>query len=619
MSNPLLRLYDPHPVTRWKRPAVPVGRQLVNSGLISQVTLLEALSLQRQIDAPLGEILVADGHVDRDDVLNALALQYEADRVDLSRDPPMPLMKYALPAAQCQEFGVVPWRWMGKALLVATNRPDRIPALIETMQGAGANILPVIADVDQINTQITRLHGSELAHRAVNKVPDELSCRAWSPKVSRGRLGIALLFALPLLAALVFPAWTATVIILWGVLTLLMTTLLKGLSLAAQVLHSAPAQPAPLKAVPLERLPRVSVMVPLFREERIAEALIRRLSKLTYPKALLEVVLVLEAKDSVTRATLRRTQLPLWMRVIEVPDDGTITTKPRALNYALDFCRGDIIGIWDAEDAPEPDQLEKVAAHFAHAGPKVACVQGMLDFYNNRSNWLARCFTIEYASWWRMVLPGVEKLGLVLPLGGTTLFFRRPILEKLGGWDAHNVTEDADLGLRLARMGYTTELIPTVTYEEANCRAWPWVKQRSRWLKGYLITYCVHMRRPGQLLRDLGWMRFAGVQAMFLATVSQFAALPLLWSFWLLSLGLPHPVVATLGADVIWPIAIFFIATEMLNMLIGMLAVSDRSHRFLVPWVLTLPLYFPLGALACYKALYELATDPFYWDKTQHG
>ena len=277
------------------------------------------------------------------------------------------------------------------------------------------------------------------------------------------------------------------------------------------------------------------------------------------------------------------------------------------------------MGIFDAEDAPEPDQLEKVVSKFETTGPEVACLQGILDYYNARHNWLARCFTIEYASWWRLVLPGVARLGLVLPLGGTTLFFRRHILEELGGWDAHNVTEDADLGLRLARRGYRTELIPTVTYEEANCHPWAWIKQRSRWLKGFFITYCVHMRSPRALLRDLGFMRFMGIQAMFLATVSQFAAFPLLWTFWLPALGLPHPVTTTLGSGIILPLATFFIAAELLNVAIGVIAVSDRNHRHLVPWVITLPFYFSLGAVASYKAIYELVRAPFYWDKTQHG
>ncbi|MCB4379363.1 glycosyltransferase [Synechococcus sp. MU1644] len=615
MSDPLLRLSYPQPVTRPVRPAVPVGRQLVNAGLISQTTLLEALALQHQLDAPLGEILVAEGHVEPDDVLAALAVQHDADRVDLAIDPPNPLMKQAMPAQICQHFGVVPWRWIGNTLLVATARPDQLSEVSHMLDQSSITLLPVIASIDQIHDQITAIYGVQLAHQAAHKVPQEVSCRTWTPSM----FAALTLLALLMLSLVLFPAWTATALIGWGVFTLALTTGLKLAAVVARLMHRLPAQPEPVSTPLAGRLPRVSVMVPLFNEERIAEALITRLSRLTFPKALLDVVLVLESKDSVTRATLARTRLPKWMRVVEVPDDGTITTKPRALNYALDFCKGEIIGVWDAEDAPEPDQIEKVVSKFAAAGPDVACLQGMLDYYNARHNWLARCFTIEYASWWRLVLPGVQRLGLVLPLGGTTLFFRRAILDELGGWDAHNVTEDADLGIRLARRGYRTELIPTVTYEEANCRAWPWVKQRSRWIKGFFITYCVHMRRPAQLLHDLGFKKFLGVQAMFLATVSQFAALPLLWSFWLPAVGLPHPVTATLGATVVWCAASFFIAAEVLNMAIGMLAVSDRGHRHLLPWVLTVPLYFPLGAIASYKAIYELVRAPFYWDKTQHG
>ncbi|WP_299546086.1 glycosyltransferase [uncultured Tateyamaria sp.] len=619
MSDPLLRLSYPQPVTRPVRPAVPVGRQLVNAGLISQTTLLEALALQHQLDAPLGEILVAEGHVEPEDVLAALAVQHDADRVDLTIDPPKPVMAQAMPAQICQNFGIVPWRWIGNTLLVATTRPDQLSKVSTALGQESVTLLPVIAPICQIHDQITEIYGAQLAHQAAFKVPQELSCRTWAPEGRSRTRNALLLFMLLALSLLIFPAFLATVFVGWALLTLALSSGFKLAALVARLMHRLPAQPEPAPRPLPGRLPRVSVMVPLFNEERIAEALITRLSRLTYPKALLDVVLVLEAKDNVTRATLARTRLPRWMRVVEVPDDGTVTTKPRALNYALDFCQGDIIGVWDAEDAPETDQIEKVVSKFAVAGPEVACLQGMLDYYNARHNWLARCFTIEYASWWRLVLPGVSRLGLVLPLGGTTLFFRRTILDELGGWDAHNVTEDADLGLRLARRGYRTELIPTVTYEEANCRAWPWVKQRSRWIKGFFITYCVHMRHPTALLRDLGFKRFLGVQAMFLATVSQFAALPLLWSFWLPAFNLPHPVTMTLGEAVILPIASFFIASELLNIAIGMFAVSGRDHRHLLPWVLTVPFYFPLGAIASYKAIYELVRAPFYWDKTQHG
>ncbi|WP_223421719.1 glycosyltransferase [Tateyamaria pelophila] len=449
MSDPLLRLQDPRPVKRRGKPSVPVGRQLVEAGLISTSTLLNALELQRYIDAPLGEILVAEGHVSRSDVLSALAIQHDTDRIDLERDPPAPAMAAALPAALCQAFGAVPWRWLGGTLLVATTRPDRMEALRAALPATAPKILTVIADADLINVQIGRLYGAELAHRALSRVPEHLSCRSWSPLATLGVFGVVGILGIATLSIALVPTWVATFLILCGLITLLMTTSLKAAALLTQITHRIPTNTEPLHDLRMQRLPRVSVLVPLFHEERIAQALIKRLSRLTYPKALLEVVLVLEAKDSITHATLKETTLPQWMRVIEVPDDGTITTKPRALNYALDFCHGSIIGVWDAEDAPETDQIEKVVARFGQAAPDVACVQGILDYYNCTQNWLSRCFSIEYATWWRLVLPGVERLNLVLPLGGTTLFFRRDILEELGGWDAHNVTEDADLGLRL--------------------------------------------------------------------------------------------------------------------------------------------------------------------------
>lgn len=619
MSDPLLRLQDPRPVERQGRPSAPVGRQLVEAGLISTPTLLNALELQRFIDSPLGEILVAEGHVSRSDVLSALAVQHDTDRIDLARDPPAPSMAAALPVALCQAFGAVPWRWLGGTLLVATTRPDRITALREALPATAPRILAVIADADLINVQIGRLYGAELARRAISRVPEKYSCRSWSPLATLGVLGVTGVLVSAAFSIVFAPMWVATALIMIGLLTLLMTTSLKALALLSQITHRIPTNTEPLHLLRMHRLPRVSILVPLFHEERIAQALIKRLSRLTYPKALLEVVLVLEAKDRITRATLEQTDLPQWMRVIEVPDDGTITTKPRALNYALDFCHGSIVGVWDAEDAPEPDQIEKVVARFGQAGPQVACMQGILDYYNCAENWLSRCFAIEYATWWRLILPGVERLNLVLPLGGTTLFFRRDVLEELGGWDAHNVTEDADLGLRLARHGYKTELLPTVTYEEANCRAWPWVKQRSRWLKGFLITYFVHMRRPSELLEDLGWWRFLGVQAMFFATVLQFASLPLLWTFWLPAMGIPHPVTETLGTGIILPIVVLVITSEIIGLLLSFFAVSSKQRHHLIPWVITMPVYFILGAVASYKALYELALDPFYWDKTQHG
>ena len=249
----------------------------------------------------------------------------------------------------------------------------------------------------------------------------------------------------------------------------------------------------------------------------------------------------------------------------------------------------------------------------------MACLQGVLDFYNPRQNWLARCFTIEYATWFRVVLPGLQRLGMALPLGGTTLFFRRAALEQLGGWDAHNVTEDADLGMRLARHGYRTELLPTTTYEEANCHALPWVKQRSRWIKGYMMTYFTHMRHPMALWRDLGPRQFLGFQILFAGSLSQAFLVPLLWSYWAMFLGLGHPIAAMVSPALALLAGLVFVACEVVNIACGVVGLWRSGQKISALWVPTLSLYHPMQALAAYKAASEVLTRPFYWDKTSHG
>ncbi|MGD1883991.1 MAG: glycosyltransferase [Paracoccaceae bacterium] len=619
MSDPSLRLPRPAPVGGLEA-SVPVGRQLVNSGTITVDDLIIALDQQRYVDALLGDILVAENLVQPDTMLDAVARQHQAERVDLAALSPKPEMAHMIPASVCQSHFVVPWRKIGDTLLVATARPDLFGQIRACMGPRGAQMLPVVAPLQDIMRAIGILYGTELAQRAVTRVPPHESCRGMD------RLGFGPMLCLFMLVAGSFyfvavqPAWALTACILIAALCLALTTGLKAAAFITQIAHGIAVPDSHKPHLPQgKRLPKVSVMVPLFEEQEITKALVSRLSRLSYPKSLLDIVLVIEAKDDVTRATLARADLPPWMSVVEVPDDGEITTKPRALNYALGFCKGSIIGVWDAEDAPALDQLERVVERFEKAPSDVACLQGILDYYNSRTNWLSRCFTIEYAMWWRVVLPGIARLGLIVPLGGTTLFFRRDILEKLGAWDAHNVTEDADLGLRLARHGYRTELIPTVTLEEANCLPWRWVRQRSRWMKGFLITYLVHMRSPRTLLRDVGAWRFFGIQILFMASFAQVALAPALWTFWLLLLGLPHPVQTTLTPQIVGALIIFFIASELLNLTMGCLAVSSPTHRHLIPSVLLMPIYFILGTFAAVKALYEMIRKPFFWDKTEHG
>lgn len=619
MSDQKLKLLNPHAVIPIGAPLVPLGRHLVNNGVITGTQLVQALHAQKQLGAPIGEILVAEGCAKTQDVQDALAYQHAIVQADLAAQKPDSELAAQMPVGFWLKHRIIPWYQVGQTVLIATARPDQFAQVQAELADVFPDTLAVLAPEPAISSAIAFEFSQPLAQAASTRVDAQLSCRTWrSPTKS--------LWSLVCLAiagfAVLSPGAFLVSLTLIAAFSLVCVTLLKLAAFVCYVSgrthlsrHAVQSYPH----VPPKRLPKVSILVPLFRENEIARTLVKRLSKLTYPKAMLDVILVLEEHDTITRATLDQNLLPSWMRMIEVPAHGGLTTKPRALNYALDFCHGEIIGIWDAEDAPSVDQIDRVVAQFAMADDDVVCLQGILDYYNPRANWLARCFTIEYASWWRVILPGMARMGLVIPLGGTTLFFKRKQLEELGGWDAHNVTEDADLGVRLARAGYRTELIDTVTFEEANCRAWPWVKQRSRWLKGFVVTYLVHMRRPRQLMRELGGLRFWGLQIFFLGTFSQFLLAPALWSFWIIAFGYEHPAQTVLPDGTLAILGTVFALTELLTICIGMTAVAHRDRSFLMIWVPTMILYFPLGVLAAFKALYELAVKPYYWDKTQHG
>ena len=597
----------------------PIGQILLDHGSIGPGDLLRAIAIQQREAAPLGEILRHHGLVRDADLAAGLAEHFAAAIIGPSDPPPDPRLIDRLGADRCLRLGVLPMRHLGGAVLVACTRPDDFDSLRPQIEDRlGKVVMAVIAETE-LQARLLRLRGHDLDRRAQERIAAEMSCRTWQGQRFR-RWAIALAVVATLLAVLV-PQALLIALLIWVLITQATATGLKGAAFLANLAHRRAedhANRAPVANGPALRLPPVTVLVPLFREGNIAPRLIQRLGALSYPRELLDILLVVEEADTLTRRALERSDLPRWMRVVTVPD-GPLRTKPRALNFALNFARGSIIGVWDAEDAPDPDQIHRIARRFAERGPDLACVQGVLDYYNPRTNWLSRCFTIEYAAWFRIVLPGMERLGLAVPLGGTTLFFRREALDRLGGWDAHNVTEDADLGIRLARMGYRTELLATVTQEEANCRLLPWVRQRSRWLKGYAMTWAVHMRDPLRLWRDLGTWRFVGVQVLFFGTLSQFALAPLLWSFWLYFLGFGHPLAEALSLWAFAAMAILFLVSEIVNLSVMLVAVSGRRHRFLRPWVPLMHAYFPLAAVATYKGLWELATRPFYWDKTTHG
>ena len=544
----------------------------------------------------------------------ARSLLAQHRRLDPATYPPDPDLADLLPPDFCLEYRVLPWGRVGTATLVATIPGRDTTQLREVLEPAMGPVLFADAAEDDIVRLLTDRHSDYFADLAEQRVPADFSCRDINRlTLSRG-LAASLFFGISLALIYMFPNVFFAGITAVAAINLIATLVFK-IALLIAGYRKPPSRPVD---VPLAEKPVVSLIVPLYREAAIANELVLRLSRLTYPKSLLDVVLVLEEKDNLTRQMIDAVSLPGWMRVVRVPD-GDLKTKPRALNYALGHTRGEIIGVLDAEDAPAMDQIERIVEAFHQAPSNVACVQGILDFYNTRSNWLSRCFTVEYAVWFRIVLAGAARLGLPIPLGGTTVYLRRAALKHVGGWDAHNVTEDADLGIRLYRFGYRTILIPTVTREEANNRVIPWIRQRSRWLKGYIVTYLVHMRRPFRLLRELGAWKWIGFQMFFLATILQFTLAPALWSFWLVFLGVDAPLFEMIPADWAKGLLALFLFAELVTLLTGFIAVARTQHTELMQWVPMMFFYFPLGVFAVYKAWSELVFKPFYWDKTSHG
>jgi glycosyltransferase XagB len=274
-----------------------------------------------------------------------------------------------------------------------------------------------------------------------------------------------------------------------------------------------------------DRLPTFSVLIPLYREVAVIPALVDAVARLDYPRDRLEILFITEADAQATRRALLGAQLLSHMRIVTVPN-GQPKTKPRALNYALQDARGVLVVVFDAEDIPDAEQLRRAAEAFVAGGPRLACVQARLVVSNPDDSFLSRQFTLEYAALFRGLLPALDYLRLPIPLGGSSNHFRRDVLLKSGGWDPFNVTEDADLGIRLARLGYEVSVINSETMEEAPVTWRSWRGQRTRWIKGWMQTYLVHMRRPVRLWRDLGAWKFTGFHVTICAMLVSMLAHP---------------------------------------------------------------------------------------------
>lgn len=363
--------------------------------------------------------------------------------------------------------------------------------------------------------------------------------------------------------------------------------------------------------------PVYTVLVPLFDEAEVLPQLCNALRDLDYPKQKLDVIFICEADDDLTKTALSRCNLESYMRVISVPP-GQPRTKPRALNYAMTYALGDYVVVYDAEDIPEQDQLYKAVQKFRNSGSNVACLQARLLTYNAGKSWFAQQFSIEYATLFLAILPTLQRLGLPIPLGGTSNHFRRDVLDRVGLWDVYNVTEDADLGMRLYRRGWRTEMLCSTTWEEAPLTWRVWLAQRTRWLKGWMQTYLVHMRQPLQLLKDLGLWKFVGFHlVMGVPLLSAFAHVTFYVLLALIAVW-PDALGGISGTFVFWFGVGNFLLALGVTTLLSVTALGRYDLSVLKRAVIWLPVYWLAISIAAYRALYQIQKRPFVWEKTPH-
>jgi len=374
-----------------------------------------------------------------------------------------------------------------------------------------------------------------------------------------------------------------------------------------------------LGAVKNEDVPVYTILLPVYKEDKLIRKLIWNLRGLNYPQAKLDVKLLIEEDDDKTLNAVKSLDFPANFEVVVIPFMMP-KTKPKACNYGLYFSRGELLTIYDAEDIPDTWQLKKAYLMFTKLPKEYVVVQGALNYFNRNENLLTRMFTLEYSYWFDYMLPGLETLDIPIPLGGTSNHFKLDKLIELGSWDPFNVTEDADLGVRVYDKQYKIGIVKSTTYEEANNEPFNWIRQRSRWIKGYMQTYLVHMRNPVHLIRRIGWGGFFGFNFFIGGTAITFLVYPILLLFFFVYLIFNITGVKTVFPDWILYFAIFnFIAGNVLMIYINMMAVFKRRYYELILFSMLNPVYWLMHSIAAYKGLWQLIYKPFYWEKTNHG
>lgn len=369
--------------------------------------------------------------------------------------------------------------------------------------------------------------------------------------------------------------------------------------------------------------PIYTVLVALYQEQDVVEQLIRALSRIEWPSGKLDIKLICEQDDPATIKALKRLKLGQQFEIVIVPHLGP-RTKPKALQYALQGARGDFVTVYDAEDIPHPKQLVEAYTCFQASSDDLACLQAPLVVANSQAGWLPSLFALEYAGLFRKLLPMLARLQLPVQLGGTSNHFRTKALHAVGGWDPYNVTEDADLGIRLTRHQYRTATLRHPTFEHAPEEFGVWLRQRTRWLKGWMQTWLVLMRQPVVACKNLGISGFLTLQILSGGMLAAALVHPFAYIF-----VFTHTFMAGLyGIDHLPPFVLWLLIIDSFNLLAGYVIfgfagwqafIAGEKKVFQLKWFCVIPVYWLMMSLAGWRAFYQLFANVHLWEKTPHA
>lgn len=593
-----------------------IGERLLSEGLITTSQLDQALEIQKSTQSSLGRILIGKGFVKSEEIDRVMAAYYNLEYKDICIDD------INLEQIKREDFtAYLEQNYLPiKGNKVAICEPNYEQIL--SVQKKYNNVDIFVTSQDKLKELLHLVFGQELSNESIfslaNTFPEYSAAKVF---ISRQLLGIYLIISAFLYC--IFYQSQITLLALNVAITafLVVSFLFKFMLtwIGSDKSSDSKVTPEEVNELDDSTLPLYTVLVPMYNEPEVLPIIINSLRNLNYPKEKLDIKLVLEENDYVTINAARALNLEGIFDICLVPHSMP-KTKPKACNYALKFSKGKYLTIYDAEDKPERDQLKKAIIAFKKSPENTAVIQARLNYYNDKENLLTRCFTLEYSLWFDFFLPALERLNVPIPLGGTSNHFDTKVLKQVGGWDPFNVTEDADLGIRYSALNYIVRVVNSTTYEEANTNIGNWIRQRSRWIKGYMQTYLVHMRAPVKLYRTIGFKGFFSFQFFIGMTILTALVTPWLYGiyiFWLVTM--------TTSFDPYFTESILYLSN--LNLLLGnsfyvyimMLGVTKREKFGLIPFALVVPLYWILMSIAGYKGLYQLFINPFYWEKTQHG